>query len=182
MYITSAMLCAARQGDETAQSAIIAHLMPCIRRMAADNLAPGLEQEDAEQEGLIALFHAMDTYDPEGTARFETYAARCIHNAIVDARLRCGRKKHQPLNQSLPLDERQSTPGPEEQAVRREEYRATIRILRTGLTPTERRVLLAYLDGASYQEIARRLGMNTKAVGNALFRVRKKLKAGREPF
>lgn len=180
MYITPAMLEYARQGDETAQSAIIAHLMPSIRRLAAANLTPGLEQEDAEQEGLIALFHAIDSFDSAGPASFETYAIRCIHNAIVDARLRTARKKHQPLNQFLPLEDTHGTPGPEEQAMRREEYRATIRIIRTGLTQTERRVLCAYLDGGSYREIARRLHMDVKAVGNALTRARKKLKTGRE--
>ena len=157
MTITPALLERARQGDETAQSAIIAHLMPHIRRAAAIN-----------------------TYQPQQHAAFDTYAIRCVRNAIADARRRAGRKKHLPLNQSVPLDERQATPGPEEQAVHREEYRATIRILRTRLSSVERRVLLLYLDGCSYQAIARRLGLTVKAVGNALTRARSKLKNGRE--
>ena len=180
MTITPALLERARQGDEAAQSAIIAHLMPHIRRAAAANLVRGLEREDAEQEGLIALFGAINTYQPQRHAAFDTYAIRCIRTAIADARRRAGRKKHLPLNQSVPLDERQAIPGPEEQAVHREEYRATIRILRTRLSAVERRVLLLYLDGCSYQAIARRLGLTVKAVGNALTRARSKLKNGRE--
>ncbi len=176
MNITPALLQRARQGDETAQSAIIAHLMPCIRRTAAASLVPGLEREDAEQEGLIALFRAIDTFDEKAGASFDTYAIRCIRNGINDARVRATRRKHQPLNQSVPLDETQSTPGPEEQAMHKEAYRATVRLLRTRLSATERRVLLQYLDGASYEQIAQKLDMDVKAVGNALTRVRTKLK------
>ncbi len=180
MNITPTLLQRARQGDETAQSAIIAHLMPCIRRVAVANLAPGLEREDAEQEGLIALFRAIESYDENSGATFDTYAIRCIRNGISDARLRATRKKHQPLNQSVPLDEYQAAPGPEDEALHKEAYRATVRLIRTRLTPMERRVLLLYLDGASYNQIGRRLGMDAKAVGNALTRVRTKLKNGRK--
>lgn len=183
MTITSAQLNLARQGDEAAQAAIITRLMPVIRRLAAAGAVPGLEREDAEQEGLIALFHAIDTYREGEDASFSTYAIACIRHGIADARIRAGRKKHLPLNQSVPLDENQSTPGPEEQALGREDYRATVRIIRTGLSATEREALLLYLDGATYQEIAARLDISPKAVDNALSRVRTKLRNGRKlPF
>lgn len=180
MYITPAQLQLARLGDETTQAAVITHFMPVIRRMASANAVQGLEREDAEQEGLIALFHAIDTYREGSAASFTTYAITCIRNGIADARIRAGRKKHQPLNQSVPLDEAQTTPSPEEQAVSREEYRTTVRLIRTGLSCVERQVLLLYLDGASYQAIARTLGISAKAVDNALRRVRTKLKNGKD--
>lgn len=179
MYITPALLQRAAAGDEAAQASVIARCMPGIRRIAAANVVPGLEREDAEQEGLIALFHAMAAWREDG-AGFETYAMRCVRNAITDARLRASRKKHQPLNEALPMAETASTPGPEETAVARETYRATVRALRTGLTPLERQVLLARLDGGSYEAIAARLHITPKAVDNALRRVRAKLKNGRE--
>lgn len=181
MNITPHLLEQARRGDETAQATIIAHLLPGIRRIAAGSIVPGLEREDAEQEGLIALFRAIESYRPQAEVSFETYAMRCVRNGISDARLRAGRKKHQPLNHSVPLeDESRAVPGPEEQAVDKEQYRTTVRILRTGLTPTERRVLLLRLDGCDYRTIARRLGVSPKAVDNALTRVRAKLKNRRE--
>lgn len=181
MNITPHLLEQARRGDETAQATIIARLLPAIRRIAAGNIAPGLEREDAEQEGLIALFRAMESYRPQNGVSFESYAMRCVRNGITDARLRAGRKKHQPLNLSVPLeDEHHAIPGPEQQAVDREQYRATVRILRTGLTAAERRVLLLRLDGCDYRTIARKLGISAKAVDNALSRVRAKLKNRRE--
>ncbi len=180
MNITPALLERARHGDETAQATILVHMMPVVHRIATANIVPGLEREDAEQEGLIALFRAMESYRPQDQVSFEAYAARCIRNGIADARLRAGRKKHQPLNQSLPLEEEPSAPGPEDELVAQEQYRATVRILRTGLTAVERRVLLLRLDGADYRTIARRLGISPKAVDNALTRARAKLKNRRE--
>ncbi len=181
MNITPQLLELARRGDETAQAAIITRLLPGIRRVAADSTVPGLEREDAEQEGLIALFRAIESYRPQEEVTFETYAMCCVRNGITDARLRAGRKKHQPLNHSLPLeDSAPAIPGPEQQAVDREQYHATVRILRSGLTPTERRVLLLRLDGGDYRTIARKLNISVKAVDNALTRVRAKLKNRRE--
>ena len=181
MNITPQLLELARRGDETAQAAIITRLLPGIRRVAADSTVPGLEREDAEQEGLIALFRAIESYRPQKEVSFETYAMCCVRNGIADARLRAGRKKHQPLNHSVPLEDTSpAVPGPEEQAVDREQYHATVRILRSGLTPTERRVLLLRLDGCDYRTIARKLDISPKAVDNALTRVRAKLKNRRE--
>ena len=46
----------AQQGDENALAALIARMMPAIRKGAADCTAPGLDFDDAVQEGLIGLF------------------------------------------------------------------------------------------------------------------------------
>ncbi len=43
------------------------------------------------------------------------------------------------------------------------------------LSGFERQVFVAFLDGKSYQEIALMLGRHTKAVDNALQRIKKKL-------
>ena len=41
----------AQQGDENALAALIARMMPAIRKGAADCTAPGLDFDDAVQEG-----------------------------------------------------------------------------------------------------------------------------------
>ena len=43
------------------------------------------------------------------------------------------------------------------------------------LSPLEWEVLLAYLDGRSYQEIAEDLGRHVKSIDNALQRVKRKM-------
>ena len=42
------------------------------------------DQEDMLQEGRIALMKASETYEAEAGAGFLTYAARLVHNALVD--------------------------------------------------------------------------------------------------
>ena len=74
------------QGDQAALAKVITQMMPTIRRGALRAACPGLDLEDAEQEGLIGLFTALRTYDPQGAASFPTYAAVCIRNAQWSAR------------------------------------------------------------------------------------------------
>ena len=62
----------AQQGDENALAALIARMMPAIRSGAAACTAPGLDFEDAVQEGLIGLFHAVRGFD---AASGETFTA-----------------------------------------------------------------------------------------------------------
>ena len=76
----------AQAGDETAIAALIARLMPLIRKSARQNLAPGLDLEDAVQEGLIGLFEALRRYDADRGAPFVPFAAACIRHAQQDAR------------------------------------------------------------------------------------------------
>ena len=49
----------AQAGEESAIAALITAMMPAIRKGAAAVAAPGLDFDDAVQEGLIGLFHAV---------------------------------------------------------------------------------------------------------------------------
>ncbi len=167
---------AAKGGNEQALAAVIAHTMPLIRRLARRAVRPGLDFDDAVQEGLIGLFAAIEHYRTEGETSFYSYAAVCVGNAISSAQKAAGRKKHQPLNQSVPLSETQSVPGPEEQAIASEQVKLTLEKARTNLSPFERRVLRLRMNGFSGAEIAARTGRGEKSVENALRRARDKLR------
>ena len=173
----------AKAGDEAALAALIARMMPLIRRGAAACRAPGLEFDDAVQEGLIGLFDAVRSYDPAQGTRFAAYAGACILHAQRDARRRALRKKHAPLNFSVPLPDALpltgSLDGPEELAIAGEEYAAVLQRIRTGLSVLERRALLANLDGQSLARTARALDCSEKTVQNALARARRKLRGAR---
>ena len=116
----------AQQGDENALAALIARMMPAIRKGAAECTAPGLDFDDAVQEGLIGLFHAVRGFDPATGQTFTAYAAACIRHAQQDARRAALRKKHAPLNYSVPLpaaeESTDTRPGPEELAIFGEQY------------------------------------------------------------
>ena len=91
----------AQQGDENALAALIARMMPAIRKGAAECTAPGLDFDDAVQEGLIGLFHAVRGFDPAAGQTFTAYAAACIRHAQQDARRAALRKKHAPLHRRI---------------------------------------------------------------------------------
>lgn len=177
-HITRQTLAKAKKGDEPALAAILAHTMPMVRRAAAMGVCPGLEFDDALQEGIIGLFNAIRTYDVEKGITFDTYASACVQNAVLSARRKAGRNKHNPLNNSVPLTEEQtsSLPGPEELAIRQEDYAHTVQAIENKLSLLEQDVLGLFLQGLTYTQIAERLGRTPKTVENALFRLRRKLR------
>ncbi len=175
-YSVSEQLEQARSGSENALAVIIAKQMPSIRVQAARVRCPGLDFDDAVQEGLIALFHAVQTFDGAKGAGFDTYARVCVQNALVSAAKAAARLKHSPLNNFVPLDEVQSEDCPEDIVVQSESYSKAIEGIETLLSPLEKQVLLMFIDGLSYAEIAKKLAVSEKAVDNALQRVRTKLK------
>ena len=177
--ISDELLHKAAQGDETALAALIARMMPAIRKGAWSAQAPGLDFEDAVQEGLIGLFGAVRGYDPSRGVPFAAYAANCIANAQRDAHRAATRKKHAPLNDSVPLPEDEAAPGPEELAIASEARTDVMTQIDTLLSPLERAALLASLDGLSPAEAAAMLERTPRAVENALARARRKLRAAR---
>jgi len=96
-----------------------------------------------------------------------------VHSAAKRAACR---KKHLPLNTSVPLEESTPAPGPEEQAIEQERYNSWKARMAARLSPLERQVLGLYLQGLSYAAIGVQLGRTTKSVENALGRARAKLR------
>lgn len=129
------------------------------------------------QEGLIGLFHAVRSYRADKKVPFTAYAAACIANAQQDARRSATRKKHAPLNNSVPLLENSAAPGPEELAIANERCAAVLERINTQLSPLERGSLLASLEGHTAAQTAQLLHCTPKAVENALMRARKKLRS-----
>ena len=174
-----AQLAQARQGDEAALAGIIARMMPVVNAAAARAVCPGLEFEDAVQEGLVGLFCAVRTYKGGAGTAFSTYAAACVRNAVNSAARAASRRKHEVLNRAMPIEAAPSTQAKSPQACAEESeaYRAAVRTIHTRLSPREKSVG-PFMAGASYGQIARRLHLTPKAVDNALQRVRAKLKIG----
>ena len=138
---------AARDGSDAAVAALVAHFMPLVRRGARGCICPGLDFEDAVQEGLIGLLRAVRSYRPDMEPGFEAYVRASILNAQRTARRKAGRKKDSPLNQSVPLDEEAEAPGPEQLMMEREAFSDTLGRLNRELSSLERRVLRLRLEG-----------------------------------
>ena len=143
----------AQAGEESAIAALITAMMPAIRKGAAAVAAPGLDFDDAVQEGLIGLFHAVRSYRADKKVPFTAYAAACIANAQQDARRSATRKKHAPLNNSVPLPENSAAPGPEELAIANERCAAvlerTVKIAVTALEKSRAKTIIVICHSAN---------------------------------
>lgn len=169
-------LLAAANGEETALAAVIARFLPVVHLYARRAVCPGLDFDDAIQEGLIGLLNAVKTYSPQRGAAFESYAGVCIRRAISSAQRKAGAKKQAPLSGYLSLEGEAAGADPAEITIQREQVAKVLANIRTKLSALEKQVLIFALAGYSYRQIAQKLGLPLKMVDNAMQRARKKLK------
>ena len=83
------------------------------------------------------------------------------------------------MKEAVPLDREADLAAiqdPESQLIDRENLDVLLHKIRNTLTRMEQEVLSCYVSGFSYQEISSALGISVKSVGNAMQRVRKKLR------
>ena len=176
----------AAQRESGAEEALAERYSRLVRACARPFFLHGGDSEDLIQEGMLGLLSAIREYDAEKGASFKTYAEICIRNRIQSAIRSAARKKHAPLNDGVSLDEILSDESqslgsqyfqrsPEEQVLARETEKEFISAYSQRLSKLEAQVLSLYLDGLSYQEMAAALDRDTKAVDNAVQRIRKKL-------
>ena len=154
-----------------------------VRLKAREYYLAGGDREDLLQEGMLGLFRAIRTYDPEREASFKSYASLLISRQMIDAVLSARRLKNQALNESIPislLEENgdESSMGlaesPESILISLEDTDSRIARLKELLSPLESRVLELFLAGEDYIRIAGRLGKKPKSIDNALQRIRTK--------
>jgi RNA polymerase sporulation-specific sigma factor len=153
-------------------------------------LASG-DPEDLIQEGMIGLYKAILNFDPSKNVKFAAFAPICVLRQIQTAVKTAARQKHLPLNQSISLDSEifeksgggtlldrlaeSASSNPETLFLGREAVFELDKIIRQSLSKMESAVLAGHLSGKSHHQIAQEMGRTTKAVDNALQRVRKKL-------
>ena len=143
----------------------------------------GYEEEDILQESVLAFLRALNSYDEKKEAGFRTYASVCIKNHIFSI-LRSGRKeKNSAMVDYVPIEDLDlaSENEPETDWIEKEAFLSVKRRVLKDLSGFEKEVLGFYLCGYSYKAIAEKLGKTEKSVGNALSRVRKKLRKENYP-
>lgn len=176
-----ALLTAARGGDRAAEETLILRYTRLVRACARPLFLAGGDSEDLVQEGLLGLLDAIREFDNGRDAAFATFARVCIQNRLRSAVRSAAREKHMALNAAVPLEGQEAAEGgkdpgnPEDVIIAREAWREEMLRLGRELSLFEREVLGQYLDGFSYQEIARATGKPPKAVDNAVQRIRRKL-------
>lgn len=180
-----------RDGDEEAQDYLIIKYKNFVRSKARSYFLIGADREDIIQEGMIGLYKAIRDYRGDKLSSFRAFADLCITRQIITAIKTATRQKHIPLNSYVSLnkpiyDEESDrtlmdvlsgmrVSDPEELVIGQEEIDDIELKMGEILSPLEWEVLMLYLEGKSYQEIALGLNRHVKSIDNALQRVKRKL-------
>ena len=69
--------------SEEARQKLILHNLRLVAHIVRKYYSASKNQEDLVSIGTIGLVKAVDTFNIENGARFATYAAKCIQNAIL---------------------------------------------------------------------------------------------------
>ena len=149
-----------------------------IIRKKAEILCPFADADDMVQEGIIALYSAVNVYD-ESLSSFSTFANLCIERSLITAYRKIFSKKQIPKSETVSLDtvEKPVTVTPETLLIEKEECLAFTEKIKSSLSAFEYKVLCEYLNNNSYEVIAENLGTDKKAVNNAMLRLRNKIRA-----
>ena len=149
--------------------------------------ACGMDADDLMQEASLGLYSAVQSYTGQEDASFRTFAGVCIDNRLRSAIRNSARDKNKPLSHYMELSDYYKQEDAFSAADAGTDPEATVLIdesvaelrqrLRELLSEREYQVFTQYhLNDCSYEDIAKSLDMDAKAVDNALQRVRRKLK------
>jgi len=182
---------AVREGDSDALEYLINKYRNFVRAKARSYFLIGADREDIIQEGMIGLYKSIRDFKGDKFSSFKAFAELCITRQIITAIKTATRQKHIPLNSYVSLDKPiydedsdrtlmdvicgSRVSDPEELIINQEEFVGLEDKMSEILSDLERKVLMLYLDGRSYQEIAVDLKRHVKSIDNALQRVKRKL-------
>ncbi len=180
----------AQAGDDAVQDYLLDKYKSLVRAKSRAYFLIGADSEDIIQEGMIGLYKAVRDFNGEKNTSFRSFAELCVNRQMITAIKAATRQKHQPLNSyslNKPVyeDETEQTYmdllqegaflNPETLLIGQENRNFLEDQLVKHLSGFETRVLMLYLQGRSYFEIARTLKKPEKSIDNALQRIKKKL-------
>ena len=180
-----------KEGDEQALSFLLDKYKELVNSKVGKYFIIGAEREDIIQEGMIGLYKAIKGFDHCKQNTFKTFANLCIERQLITAIKSSNRQKHMPLNSYLSLNtsaydndedgtelletfEVDTIEDPLETIMKQESFDEIQNAVNKSLSKFEGQVLERYMQGESYEAIAKRLDTPVKSVDNAIQRIRKK--------
>ncbi|MDD6134262.1 MAG: RNA polymerase sporulation sigma factor SigH [Selenomonadaceae bacterium] len=177
--------------DKVALDYLIHKYRNFVRAKARSYFLIGADHEDIIQEGMIGFYKAIRDFRNDKLSSFRAFAELCVTRQIITAIKTATRQKHIPLNSYISLNKPiydedsdrtlldvlsgAKAADPEDLVISREEFIDIEKKMEEILSDLEWKVLMSYLDGKSYQEIAEELDRHVKSIDNALQRVKRKL-------
>ncbi len=180
-----------KEGDEQALSFLLEKYKDLVNSKVGKYFIIGAEKEDIIQEGMIGLYKAIKNFDSGKQNTFKTFANLCVERQLITAIKSSNRQKHIPLNSYLSLNtsaydndedgtelietfEVDTIEDPLETIMKREYFNEIQNTMSKSLSKFEEKVLERYMQGETYEIIAKKLDTPIKSVDNAIQRIRKK--------
>ena len=181
-----------KEGDEQALSFLLEKYKDLVNSKVTKYFIIGADKEDIIQEGMIGLYKAVKNFDSTKQNSFKTFANICVERQLITAIKSSNRQKHMPLNSYLSLNtsvynndnedttelierfEANIIEDPLETIMKREHFEEIQDTMHKSLSKFEESVLERYIQGESYELIAKKLEIPIKSVDNAIQRIRKK--------
>ncbi len=182
---------AQEDGDGAALEYLLNKYKNFVRTKARSYFLIGADHEDIVQEGMIGLYKAIRDYRAEKLSSFRAFAELCVTRQIITAIKTATRQKHIPLNSYISLNKpiyeedsdrtlldvitEEGMSNPEEMIIDREDLSMIEGRIGQMLSDLEKDVLVRYMEGKSYVEIAGEMNRHVKSIDNALQRIKRKL-------
>ena len=185
----------ARNGRQDALDELLRRYAGFVRLKASSYFLAGGDSDDLVQEGMIGLYKAVRDFRPDKETSFRSFAEICVTRQIITAIKSATRYKHGPVNTYVSFSHApagqdsdgdctlgDALPGPSVDdpsvcVISTEELESLVFCLGTGLSSLEKDALRLYLEDNSYEDMADVLACDTKAIDNALQRVKRKIVA-----
>ena len=181
----------AQETDSPALEDLLNKYTNFVRTKARSYFLIGADHEDIVQEGMIGLYKAIRDYKAERLSSFQAFAELCVTRQIITAIKTATRQKHIPLNRYISLNKpiyeedsdrtlldvitEEGMSNPEEMIIDREDLSVIEGKIGQMLSDLEKDVLVRYMEGKSYVEIADEMHRHVKSIDNALQRIKRKL-------
>ena len=181
----------AQENDNQALEYLLNKYKNFVRTKARSYFLIGADHEDIVQEGMIGLYKAIRDYKEERLSSFRAFAELCITRQIITAIKTATRQKHIPLNSYISLNKpiyeedsdrtlldvitEDGLSNPEDMMIDREDLSVIEGRIGQMLSGLEKDVLIRYMEGKSYVEIAEEMHRHVKSIDNALQRIKRKL-------
>ncbi len=179
-------------GSRHATELLLSRYRPLVESKARAYFLLGADHDDVVQEGMIGLYKAIRDFRMDRLAHFRAFADLCVTRQIISAVKTATRQKHNMLTACISLNHTFSADGegdsilleslpdrraldPQQTLLMQRESSGRLDAIRATLSPLEIQVLDYYLQGKSYREMSSELRCQTKAVDNALQRVKRKI-------
>lgn len=171
-----------RSGNEEAFKQLLDRYTPLIESSVSRVLVDGqyvLHEDDLRQEATVVFYNSILTYDLEQhEVEFGLYAKICISNALISQVRRLQRRNAERLSEAS--DEGLFGWDREDPSVRileQESLKSLYSIIRGNLSEFEYEIWQLYTSGRTAKQIGEMVGKDEKSVANAVYRIRKKLRA-----